>query len=63
MPFVKGQSGNPNGRPRGSLGRQTKLREMIEPYKEYLLNKAIHMAFEGGEPMLKLLLSRLLPPS
>lgn len=62
MPFEKGQSGNPNGRPKGSLGRHTKLREMIEPHKEHLLNKAIHMALEGNEPMLKLLLSRLLPP-
>lgn len=61
MPFEKGQSGNPNGRPRGSIDRRNAYRAIIEPYSSDLLNRAISMALEGNEQMLKLLLDRILP--
>ena len=62
MPFQKGQSGNPDGRPKGSINRNTMLRKIIEPHKEELLNKAIALALDGNEQMLRLLLERMLPP-
>ncbi len=34
MPFEKGQSGNPKGRPKGSGGYSVKLREEISKYCE-----------------------------
>lgn len=34
MPFKKGQSGNPNGRPKGSLSEENKL--LREVYKEVI---------------------------
>lgn len=61
MAFEKGQSGNPNGRPRGSHDRRRIFREMIEPHSQSLVNTAIEMALAGNEQMLKLILDRLLP--
>lgn len=61
MTFEKGQSGNPSGRPYGIKDRRTLFSEMIMPHKEELLKKAIEMALNGNEQMLRLLLSRLLP--
>lgn len=59
--FEKGQSGNPNGRPKGSSDRRRLFREMMEPHGEKLISKAIDMALNGNEAMLKLLLTRLMP--
>ncbi len=61
MAFEKGQSGNPNGRPRGSQDRRRLFREMVEPHKQSLVNTAVEMALAGNEQMLKLILDRLLP--
>ena len=60
--FEPGVSGNPNGRPRGIKDRRTMFAEMINPHKQQLFDKAIGMALDGNEAMLKLFLSRLLPP-
>ena len=62
MPFKPGYSGNAQGRPKGSVNRNTKLRELLSPHKEGLVHKAISLALDGNEAMLKLLLDRLLPP-
>ncbi len=59
--FEKGQSGNPSGRPKGSADRRRVFREMIEPHREDLVSKAVEMAKDGNEAMIKLLLDRLLP--
>lgn len=59
--FVEGQSGNPSGRPKGIPDRRTIFREMIEPHREALVQKAIALALDGNEQMLRLLLDRLLP--
>ena len=61
MTFEKGESGNLSGRPRGVKDRRTAFREMIEPRKNELLDKAVEMALCGDQQMLRLLLSRLLP--
>jgi len=59
--FPEGQSGNPAGRPPGIKDRRAIYRQMIEPNKEALIKKAVEMALDGNEQMLRLLLDRLLP--
>ena len=45
MPFEKGQSGNPAGRPRGSRGRATMaLQDMLERDAESIARTAINLA-------------------
>ncbi|GAH02412.1 unnamed protein product, partial [marine sediment metagenome] len=61
MPFVKGKSGNAAGRPKGLKDRRARFREMVEPLAPELLNKAVTMALDGNEQMLRLILDRLLP--
>lgn len=55
------ESPNPNGRPKGTGHRQQLFNSLVLPHKEGLVGKAIEMAFEGNEPMLRLLLERMLP--
>lgn len=61
MTFKKGESGNPEGRPKGIKDRRTIFRELVEPHKTELIEKAINMALGGDGQMLTLLLSRLMP--
>ena len=61
MPFKPGESGNPNGRPKGSLNKHTKLRELLESRGDELVNKAIDMALEGDSSTMKACLERLVP--
>jgi len=61
MTFKQGISGNVNGRPKGAPDRRTIFREMIEPHREALVQKAVNLALDGNEHMLRLLLDRLLP--
>ena len=61
MTFQKGESGNPSGRPKGRVDRRTLFRNMIEPYSDELIGKAVSMALEGNEQMLRLILDRMLP--
>jgi hypothetical protein len=63
MPFKRGKSGNPAGRPRGSLNRATVLvQSLLEGQAEQLGRKAIAMALAGDAAALKLCLERLIPP-
>ena len=67
--WKKGQSGNPTGRPKGAKNKATMIREALETntmkelQRRYpkLLKKAIDMAEEGNEKMLKLFLERIIP--
>lgn len=38
MTFLIGQSGNPNGRPKGALSRRVQLTKLLEPHAEQLIN-------------------------
>jgi len=61
MTFKPGQSGNRTGRPRGLKDRRTLFRDMVDPFCSQLVQKAVAMALAGNEPMLRLLLDRILP--
>lgn len=61
MTFKSGESGNPNGRPKGTGHRQRLFNATVKPHQEALIAKAIELALNGNEAMLKLFLDRLLP--
>ncbi|HEY2186773.1 MAG TPA: DUF5681 domain-containing protein [Xanthobacteraceae bacterium] len=62
MPFQKGESGNPAGRPRGSRNRASVLvSELLEGELEELVRKAIDMAKNGDAVALRLCLDRIAP--
>jgi Family of unknown function (DUF5681) len=62
-PFEPGQSGNPNGRPKGARNRVTRAVEaLIDGQGEALGAKAVEKALQGDSPMLRALLSTLVPP-
>ena len=61
MQFQSGESGKPNGRPKGSGHRQHVFNDLVAPHKEALFEKAIKMALAGNESMLRLFLERILP--
>jgi hypothetical protein len=61
LAFKIGKSGNPAGRPKGSRDKRTVFKEMLEPKSSQLIQKAIEMALDGNEAMLRLLLDRVLP--
>ena len=63
MPFEKGQSGNPAGRPRGSRSRATMaLQDMLERDAESIARAAINLAKHGNIAALRICMDRLLPP-
>lgn len=61
MPFKSGISGNPAGRAKGTGNRQQIFKALVEPHKQALFQKAVDLALEGNEAMLRLLLERMLP--
>ena len=62
-PFVKGQSGNPNGRPEGSRNRATILAQaLFDGQAEELIQKCIQMALDGDSTAMRLCIERLVPP-
>jgi len=62
MPFQKGQSGNPAGRPRGSRNRKIiMLQNILDTEGEAILQQAMEMAKEGNAVALRLCMERLLP--
>ena len=62
-PFEPGQSGNPNGRPKGARNSVTRaLESLIDGQGEALGAKAVEKALEGDSPMLRALLSTLVAP-
>ncbi|WP_457492272.1 DUF5681 domain-containing protein [Tardiphaga sp. P5_C7] len=61
-PFDKGQSGNPNGRPKGSRNATTiALEALLDGEAEALTRKAIEMALAGDMQALRLCIDRILP--
>jgi hypothetical protein len=62
MPFQKGESGNPAGRPRGSRNRATLLMEsLLADDAEAIGRKAIAMAKQGDMAAIRLCMDRLSP--
>lgn len=59
--FQAGQSGNPNGKPKGAINRRTQLAKLLEPHAEGLIAKAVELAQAGDVTALKLCLDKLLP--
>jgi hypothetical protein len=60
--FKKGQSGNPKGRPKGSLNKATlAVQALLDGEAENLTRKAIELAQEGDTTAMKLCLERIIP--
>src|SRR5690349_7173832 len=60
--FVKGQSGNPSGRPKGARNTTTvALEGLLDGQAQALTQKAIDMALGGDITALRLCLDRMLP--
>lgn len=61
--FQQGQSGNPNGRAKGSRNKRTLAMEaLLEGESEKLTRKAIELALDGDTTALRLCLERIMPP-
>ena len=61
-PFIKGQSGNPNGRPGGSRNKATILAQgLIDGQAEELIQKCVQMALDGDSTAMRLCIERLVP--
>ena len=63
MPFVKGQSGNPSGRKKGSKNRKTILLQELEKDGSALAAAIKSAALTGDASAMSLWLSRLEPPA
>jgi hypothetical protein len=62
MKFTKGQSGNPNGKPKGARNRATLAAEaLLDGEVEAITRKAIEKALEGDMAAIRLCLERILP--
>jgi hypothetical protein len=62
-PFVKGQSGNPNGRPEGSRNKATILAQaLLNGQAEELIQQCIEKALDGDGMAMRLCIERLVPP-
>lgn len=58
--FVKGQSGNPSGRPVG-ITKTTEIRQQLENSAGGIVGKLIEMAEGGDMDAIKLVLERICP--
>jgi hypothetical protein len=61
MPFEKGQSGNPAGRPRGAPDRRALIRSLLLPHAPDLIEKAVELALQGDSVILKACIDKLIP--
>jgi len=62
MPFQKGQSGDPTGRPRGALNRATVLAQtLLSERAESIAGKVIELAERGDMTALRVCMDRLVP--
>jgi hypothetical protein len=63
MPFEKGQSGNPGGRPPGARNKATVIAEsLLQGEAEAMMRSAIERAKAGDMVALRMCLDRLVPP-
>ena|SRR5438045_2163777 len=62
-PFVKGQSGCPEGKPKGARHRTTLAAQaLLDGEAEALTRKVIELALSGDSTALRLCMDRILPP-
>src|ERR1700730_8604757 len=62
-PFAKGRSGNPGGRPRGSVNRSTRAAQpLLDGEATALSRKAVELALAGDPTALRLCLDRTVAP-
>lgn len=61
MTFKPGQSGNPQGRPKGIVDKRAELRDLLEPHAKEIIEKLIERAKVGDIAALKLCVERLIP--
>src|SRR5208337_4155357 len=62
MPFEKGQSGNPNGKLRGTRNRTTVIAQaLLDGKAETLVEKVVELALAGDVTCLRICLERLVP--
>lgn len=61
MPFVPGQSGNPQGRPRGSTDKRSALRELLDPHAPALVEKLVDKALGGDMSAMRICIDRCIP--
>jgi len=61
MTFQTGQSGNPNGRPKGIVDKRAELRGLLEPHAKEIVEKLIECAKAGDPAALRLCIERLIP--
>lgn len=59
--FVKGQRANPAGRPKGIEDKRLIYKRFLEKHSDDLVKKALELALDGSETMLRLLIDRILP--
>jgi Family of unknown function (DUF5681) len=61
--FQPGQSGNPNGRPKGTRNKVTRLVEaLLDGQAKDLTQRAVEMAMAGDASVMRALLDRLISP-
>ena len=62
MPFEKGKSGNPNGKPKGAVNKTTAIAQsLLEGEAETLVGKVVQLALDGDLTCLRMCLERLVP--
>ncbi|HLJ49100.1 MAG TPA: DUF5681 domain-containing protein [Bryobacteraceae bacterium] len=60
--FVRGQSGNPAGRPRGARNKATAAAlELLDGASEDVVKRVVEMAKDGDRVCLRLVLDRVIP--
>lgn len=60
--FKPGQSGNPNGKPKGCRNKATRAaQELLDGEAEALTRKCVELALAGNEMALRLCMERILP--
>lgn len=60
--FTKGQSGNPEGRPRGSKDKRRRFREAFEHQAPAIVEAIINKALTGDPTAMRICAERLCPP-
>jgi hypothetical protein len=60
--FIKGQSGNVKGRPRGVVDKRLQYQELFQANAPDLVQKVTDLALEGDTTALRICIDRIVPP-